>query len=87
MAFDLARWSVWRVLLVAFAWLVAVPAIFVLYFFAKLYWSTDSGPGGGAAMVSVGFNSLEIWLWLLAPVVFVATWVVQRSRRRPSQAS
>jgi len=45
MAVDLARWSVWRVLLVAFAWLVGVPAAFVLYIQWKLYSSADRALG------------------------------------------
>jgi hypothetical protein len=81
MAVDLARWSVWRVLLVAFAWLVGVPAAFMLYIQWKLYLSMERGPGIGDVVVSVGFNDLEFLVWLLAPVLFVVTWAVLRSRR------
>ena len=84
---DLSRWSVWRVLLVAFAWLVGAPAAFMLFIQWKLYSSMERGPGIGDVVVSVGFNDLEFLVWLLAPVFFVVTWAVLRSRRSHRPAS
>lgn len=83
MTFDLAAWSVWRVLLVTIAWLVLVPALVALYAYVTIVRPQVNTYGSaGIGAVSIGFSAmlplLALMLWVLPPIALVGVWASWR---------
>ena len=87
MHISIARWTARRVILIVIGWLVAVPLAVIAAAAVYMWWEMSAQMNSGAAgigAVSVDVPGVLVLVWLGAPVLFVATWAVLRSRRRRS---